>query len=148
MIALATFDALETPLVETLDPAIYVEPKDKLPGNEDARQTVVVATIRRQKQFRIYAVPNGVWMPSPKQRAKVRREGLNPGEMDIGISWAGSPTVRVEMKDGQGDPSPDQIAALNWYHRRGHPVAICRTVEGVLAWLRSIGAPVTAQVSA
>ena len=39
-------------------------------------------------------------------------------------------------------PTPEQVEALNWYHRRGHPVAVCRTMEGAFAWLRSIGAPV------
>lgn len=143
--AFAMLDDLEAP-DEVLDPDIYVEPKNKLPGSEDNHQTTVVAALRKQKQFRVYAVPNGVWMPSVKQRMKVRREGLNPGEPDIGVSWADAPTARVEMKDGQGDPSPDQIRTLNWYHRRGHPVAICRTLEGVLGWLSYIGAPVTARV--
>lgn len=148
MNAFAMLDALDAPLKEVLDPGIYVEPKDKLPGSEDSRQTTVVAALRKQKQFRVYAVPNGVWMPSVKQRAKVRREGLNPGEPDLGVSWADTPTARIEMKDGKGDPSPDQICALNWYHQRGHPVAICRTLEGVLGWLQRIGAPVTARVIA
>jgi hypothetical protein len=138
----AIFAALDESLVETLDPAIYVEPKDKLPGNEDSRQAPLVAYIRKyERACRIVAIVNGA-KRTRWEAAKAKREGMLSGEPDLSITWADNPTARIEMKDGQSMPTPNQIAALNWYHRRGHPVAVCRTMEGALAWLASIGAPV------
>lgn len=128
---------------EALDPAIYVEPKDKDPRSEDARQAEFVAFMRKHcRACRVYAVPNGTHIASMAGRAKRQREGLLSGEPDIGVSWAGHPTARIEFKNGRKDPEPNQVEALNWYHRRGHPVAVCRTMEGALRWLASVGAPV------
>jgi hypothetical protein len=133
--------ALDEPLKPVLDPAIYVEPKDKLPDSEDARQTEAVAFLRKHaRACRVYAVPNG-GKRTPWAAAKAKREGMLSGEPDLGIAWA-DVTARPEFKDGRSMPSPEQIEALNWYHRRGHPVAVVRTIEGLMAWLRSIGAPV------
>lgn len=135
-------DALDGPLKETLHPAIYVQPKDKDATSEDARQATFVATMKRiAKGCRVYAVPNGgkrsVWAA-----AKAKREGMIAGEPDTGISWADVPTARIEFKNGRSMPTPEQIEALNWYHLRGHPVAVCRTAVGAINWLRSVGAPV------
>lgn len=142
--ALTPFDDMEqpAPLKEKLDPAIYVEPKDKDTASEDDRQAVFVATMRRiAKACRVYAVPNGgkrsVWAA-----AKAKREGMLAGEPDTGITWADNPTARIEFKNGSSMPTPTQVEALNWYFLRGHPVAVCRTAEGAMRWLHSIGAPV------
>jgi hypothetical protein len=140
-------DQLGDELREPLEPAIYVEPKDKRPDNEDDRQAVFVAAMRRQPQFRISAVPNG-GKRTQWAAAKAKREGMIAGEPDVSIAWADHPTVRIEFKNGSDMPRQNQIDALNWYHRRGHPVAVCRTCEGALTWLRSIGAPVSVRVSA
>lgn len=142
MNAFAAFDALEEPYKEVLNPAIYVEPKDRSPESEDSRQATFVATMRRTaKACRVCAVPNGA-KRSRWEAAKAKREGLLPGEPDTEITWADAPTARIEFKNGTKMPSEDQIEALNWYHLRGHPVAVCRTAEGAIAWLASIGAPV------
>ena len=147
MSALALFDAMESPLVERLDPAIYVERMDRLHDSEDARQAAFVATIRRTcKACRVYAVPNG-GKRSQWSAAKVKREGLSKGWPDVGVVWADG-EARIEFKAARTMPDGDQIETLNWLHRRGHAVAVCRTVEGALAWLRSIGAPVRARVAA
>lgn len=142
MNAFALIDALEAPAKEVLHPAIYVEPKDRSPESEDSRQATFVATMRRTaKACRVMAVPNGA-KRSHWEAAKAKREGMAPGEPDTGITWADAPTARIEFKNGQKMPSEDQIKTLNWYHLRGHPVAVCRTAEGAIAWLASIGAPV------
>lgn len=142
MTAFDDIDALETTLKETLHPAIYVQSKDKDAASEDQRQAVFIALIRRTaKACRVYAVPNGgkrsIWAA-----AKAKREGMLAGEPDTGITWADAPTARIEFKNGKSMPTPEQIEALNWYHLRGHPVAVCRTAEGAMHWLRQVGAPV------
>lgn len=142
MTALDDFAAMMEVSSVKLNPAIYVEPKDKDAASEDERQAVFVATMRRTaKACRVYAVPNG-GKRTRWAAAKAKREGMLAGEPDTGISWADTPTARIEFKNGQTMPTPDQIAALNWYHLRGHPVAVCRTAEGAIRWLRTIGAPV------
>jgi len=142
MTAFDALDALDTPLKETLHPDIYVQPKDKDAASEDARQAVFVATMKRiAKGCRVYAVPNG-GKRSQWAAAKAKREGMIAGEPDTGISWADAPTARIEFKNGQKMPTPEQVQALNWYHARGHPVAVCRTAEGAINWLVSMGAPV------
>lgn len=136
------YDALETALKPILDPGIYVEPRDNDLDSEDDRQAVFVATMRRTaKACRVYAVPNG-GKRTHWAAAKAKREGMIAGEPDIGVTWADAPTARIEFKDGKGKPSDVQIEALNWYFLRGHPVAICRTCEGAMAWLASLDAPV------
>jgi hypothetical protein len=128
---------------QELDPAIYVEPKDRGTASEDARQAEFVTLMRRTaRACRVFAVPNGTHIASHAGRAKRQREGLLSGEPDTGISWADAPTARIEFKNGRKMPDENQIEALNWYHQRGHPVAVCRTAEGAMWWLRSIGAPV------
>ncbi len=128
---------------QTLDPEIYVEAKDRGSALEDDRQAMFVAFMRQHcHACRVYAVPNGTYIASRAGRAKRQREGLNSGEPDLGVTWADAPTARIEFKSGRTMPGADQIEALNWYHRRGHPVAVCRTAEGALRWLASIGAPV------
>lgn len=127
---------------EPLDPGIYVEPKDRSTASEDDRQSAWVAMMRRTAHAcRVIAVPNGA-RRSRWEAAKARREGMMAGEPDTSVTWAAAATARIEWKNGREMPRPDQIAALNWYHRRGHPVAVCRTAEGAMRWLASLGAPV------
>jgi hypothetical protein len=127
---------------EALDPDIYVEPKDRDPASEESRQAAFVALMRRTcRACRVIAVPNAA-KRSQWAAAKAKREGLLAGEPDTGITWADRHTARIEFKNGRDMPNPNQIEALNWYHRRGHPVAVCRTPEGAMRWLAQIGAPV------
>lgn len=127
---------------EPLDPGIYVEPKDHGPASEGDRQAAFVATMRlTARECRVTAVPNGA-KRTRWEAAKARREGMAAGEPDTGVTWEGAPTARIEFKNGREMPRQSQIDVLNWYHRRGHPVAVCRTAEGAMRWLASIGAPV------
>lgn len=137
------FSTLDEPLDKlALDPGIYVEPKDRDPAPEEDRQALFVNLMRRHaRACRVYAVPNGA-KRSQWEQNKAKREGMAAGEPDTGISWADAPTARIEFKNGTSGPTQNQIEALNWYHLRGHPVAVCRTAEGAMRWLRSIGAPV------
>lgn len=142
MNAFIDFASLETTLNPVLDPAIYVEPKDKDPMLEDPRQAAWVKLMRKTAHAcLVFAVPNGTNIATRSGRAKVKREGLYTGFPDTGVAYADS-VAFLEWKSGKNDPSDAQIEALNWLHRRGHPVAVVRTTEGAMAWLRSIGAPV------
>lgn len=147
MLAVDSLDAIraipETIGKQALDPAIFVEKKDRSAASEDTRQAEFVVFMRKYcRACRVYAVPNGTHIASRAGRAKRQREGLISGEPDIGVSWADAPTARIEFKNGRKDAEPNQVEALNWYHLRGHHVAVCRTAEGALGWLASIGAPV------
>lgn len=134
-------DMEEAPLKEKLDPGIYVEPRDKRPDSEDARQAAWVRHMRSHaRACLVFAVPNGA-RRSRWEAAKVKREGLHTGFPDTGVLWAGG-AAYPEWKNGSDGPKPAQIETLNWMHRRGIPVAIVRTVHGCMRWLHSIGAPV------
>lgn len=134
------FAALETPLNPTLDPRIYVEPKDRDAESEDARQALFVTRMRRDhKACRVYAVPNGA-KRSQWERNKAMREGLAIGWPDVGVVWDEA-EARIEFKNGTEMPRDDQIEVLNWLVERGHPVAVCRTADGAMRWLTSVGAP-------
>ena len=125
-----------------LDPAIYVEPKDRDPAKEFDRQAAWVKLMRRTcRSCLVFAVPNGTNIPSRAGRARVKREGMHTGFPDNGILWADGDAF-IEWKDGRGDPTDSQIETLNWLHLRGHPVAVCRTPEAAMRWLKSVGAPV------
>lgn len=135
-------DIPEAPLREKLDPAIHVEPKDRDLADEDARQAALVSFLRRHaRQVRVVGIPNAE-KRTRWQAAKRKREGMMAGEPDLAISWADAPTARIEFKNGRAMPDDNQVEALNWYHCRDHPVAVCRTAIGAVTWLRSIGAPI------
>ncbi len=131
----------DEPLRPVLDRDIYVEPKDKDPRDEDARQIHLVNVLKRDHtQIAYHAVPNG---GRQSEYAKVRGErmGVVAGQPDLGLDWPGNSAV-IEMKNGNDMPRPSQIDRLNRLNRMGKNVAVCRTAEGAIAWLRSVGAPV------
>lgn len=131
----------EQPLRPVLHPGIYVEAKDKGAESEEARQAAFVALMRRTSPAcRVVAIPNA-GKRTRWEQGKAKREGLLSGEPDVAVAWADA-TARIEFKDARSMPTPNQVEALNWYHLHGHPVAVCRTADGAMAWLRSVGAPV------
>jgi hypothetical protein len=128
-----------------LDEGIWVQPKDRDPASEDRRQAEYIATVRKLcKGIKVFAVPNAA-KRTQWAAAKVKREGLYTGWPDTGACWVSNISggvAWIEFKNGTNTPDADQIDTLNWLHRRGHPVAVCRTAQGALEWLKSIGAPV------
>lgn len=128
-----------------LDEGIWVQPKDRDPASEDRRQAEYIATVRKLcKGIKVFAVPNA-GKRTQWAAAKVKREGLYTGWPDTGACWVSNISggvAWIEFKSGTGALDQDQIDTLNWLHRRGHPVAVCRTAQGALEWLKSIGAPV------
>ncbi len=144
MSALADLLAIpEAPLKEVLHPDIYVEPKDRDPRDEDHRQMPFVSMMKRDcPHIMVHATPNG-GRQTDWARIRGSRMGVYAGYPDTSCEWKGG-EAEIEFKDGQGSPSPDQIACLNRLHRLDKHVAICRTPDGALAWLRRIGAPIPA----
>jgi hypothetical protein len=128
-----------------LDEGIWVQPKDRDPASEDRRQAEYIATVRKLcKGIKVFAVPNA-GKRTQWAAAKVKREGLYTGWPDTGACWVSNISggvAWIEFKNGTSTPDEDQIDTLNWLHRRGHPVAVCRTAQGAIEWLKSIGAPV------
>lgn len=133
-------DIPESPLREKLDPGIYVEPKDNDPASEDVRQIAMVKRLRNCPHLAYHAVPNG-GRQSDWARLRGERMGVVAGQPDIGLDWVGGAAV-IEIKNGKEMPRPNQVDRLNLLHRIGKHVAVCRTVDGAVGWLRSIGAPI------
>lgn len=138
-----TLDALsipESPLKPTLDRGIHVEPTDRRPTSEYERQRLLIAFIRKYcPRLFVFAIPNatrGDW-----SKLRQQREGAVYGATDLVITWSGG-CAFIEMKDGTGRPEVRQIEFMNRLHGQGHHVALCRSMDGAVTWLRSIGAPV------
>lgn len=139
--AFEMLDAIpEAPLREKLDPAIYVEPRDNDPASEDDRQIALVKRLKNCPAITFHAVPNG-GRQSDWARLRGERMGVVAGQPDLGFDWAGGAAV-IEMKNGKDMPRPNQVDRLNRLHRMGKHVFVCRTVQGAIDRLRSVGAPV------
>lgn len=141
MNAFALFDALEAPLSPTLDPRIFVEPKDRDPASEDDRQGAFVATMRRVAKKCDVAANTNAGKRSRWAAAKVKREGLVTGRNDLDVKWAGAIAL-IEFKNGRKMPEPAQVDYLNRMVEMGFPVAVIRTPECGMRWLAGLGAPV------
>ena len=132
-------DIPEAPLREKLDPAIYVEPRDDDPASEDDRQMALVKRLKNCPHLAFHAVPNG-GRQSDWSRLRGERMGVVAGQPDLGLDWTAGSAV-IEMKNGKEMPRPNQVDRLNRLHRMGKNVAVCRTADGAIRWLRSRGAP-------
>lgn len=128
-------------LSPTLDGRVLVEPKDRLTASEDERQAAFVATMRRvARGCEVAAFANG-GKRSQWAAAKVKREGLATGWVDLCVVWTGA-VAWIEFKDARSMPRANQIERLNWLVARDHPVMVARTAAAAMGWLASLGAPV------
>lgn len=140
MTALTILSAITEADDTTLDPRVYVERKDRRAEDEEARQRQAVAFIRKHAhRVIVFAVPNAVRGAGAK--LKQYREGAIYGAADLVCVWTGG-VAFIEMKAGSTMPRANQVAFLNMLAAREHHVAVCRSVEGVAAFLRHAGAPV------
>ena len=133
-------DIAEDSVRSRLDPAIYVQPKDRDETSEDDRQIALVRRLKNCFGIAFHAVPNG-GRQSDWARLRGERMGVVAGQPDLGIDWSGGSAV-IEMKNGAEMPRTNQVDRLNRLHRMGKNVAVCRTADGAIKWLRSIGAPI------
>ena len=143
MIDFAWIDGL--PEREKLDPAIYVQPKDKIPAPEEDRQAAFVSFVRRHaKRLKVYANVNG-GKRSQWAAGKAKREGMKAGAPDLTCFWTGG-VAWIEFKDGRASvdtkDNEAQVSFLNDLHRADQKVAVFRTADRAIEWLRGLGAPV------
>jgi hypothetical protein len=124
----------------------FMEPKDKDPRGEFARQLDVVTTVRRDAPgVTVFAVPNAGKV-SDWQRIRRWREGAMSGALDLVFHWRPArPGDRgvffAEMKDGRDMPTREQRDELNRLYRQGHGCGVYRRPETLLAHLREAGVP-------
>lgn len=130
----------EAALKPRLAPGIHQCERDRRPTSEYERQRFLISFIRKYcPRLFVFAVPNatrGDW-----SKLRQQREGAVYGATDLVVTWSGG-VAFIEMKDGMGKPDDRQIEFMNRLHWQGHHVALCRSMDGAIAWLRSIGAPV------
>lgn len=130
-------DDLETPLDQA--PLFFVEAQDRDPASEHERQCRVVKRLRALG-LKVTASQNGQkWGLRAWNRAKAA--GVEWGEADLSVTGADRFCAFIEMKDGRAKPEQHQVDWLNSRHRLGFPVAVCRTADAAVDWLRSVGAP-------
>jgi hypothetical protein len=127
----------------------HTDPRDV--ADEGDELSIQAKFIGRMKTLaptvKIVATPNGgnrtAW---EKMRAK--REGLVKGWPDVTAYWSNGLDASalpglalLEFKDRKGQPSVEQIEALNWLHRHGFRCGIFRSVDTAVEFLRAAGAP-------
>lgn len=94
----------------------------------------------------VFAVPNG-GKKSDWEHLQRWREGAKKGASDLILVWPRA-VAFVEVKNGKGSLSPDQISFLNRMQKMGHPAGCFRSADTLEAWLRLQGAPFIGRVTA
>ncbi|MFZ5794296.1 MAG: hypothetical protein ACOY4B_07500 [Pseudomonadota bacterium] len=136
----AVLDDLETPLKPVA--RFFIEPTDKDPADEFARQSAFVRHMRRHcPSCLVAAVPNG---SKDSRWTKLRKyaEGAHRGFPDQTIWWRPREVFIPEWKNGTKMPDDDQIETLNRLLDMGFRVGVYRTKETLLQHLDLAGAPV------
>lgn len=116
-------------------------------GDEEAIQVRFRTRVRMlaTAPVRVVATPNAgkrtAWAAM-----KAQREGLTAGWPDVQILWEGG-RADIEFKARGGSLKPEQIDALNWLHRCGHPCGVFRSVDTAIAFLVRCGAPLLAEAA-
>lgn len=127
-------------LEEPADLAWHIDPRDKDPRDEIARQS---AFLRDARVFcpavDIVAIPNAA-KRSQWAAAKAKREGMRAGALDLFCTWSRG-VAFLEFKDGVKMPDENQRDRLNLYVRQGHHCGVFRQELSALTFLRSVGAP-------
>lgn len=146
MRAAGSFDHLE----ETGDLGWFIEPKDKDPRPEIARQAVFLSRLAIiAPAVDAVAIPNSGRL-TDWERLQRHREGARAGALDLLMSWKPTGTERgvffAEFKSGTGMPDRNQRERLNRYFRDGHCCGVYRNPDTLLAHLREAGAPFIGRV--
>lgn len=139
---LATFDAMESPD----QPTWHIDPRDKDPRDEDARQAAFLRDAHIVcPGVDIFAVPNA-GKRTRWEQYKRTREGMKAGALDLVCTWVPSgPDDRgvafLEFKNGREMPDDNQSDRLDLYTRQGHRCGVFRQERTALEFLRAAGAP-------
>lgn len=142
MSALADLLALETPAGRTW----HIDPRDKDPRDEDARQAAFLRDAHIMcPGVDIFAVPNA-GKRTRWEQYKRTREGMKAGALDLVCTWL--PTSAhdrgiafLEFKNGRDMPDANQCDRLDLYMRQGHHCGVFRQERSALEFLRAAGAP-------
>lgn len=101
-----------------------------------------------------HALPHGAVCTSHENRqngalegARRKKRGCIPGWPDMQVLWKNR-VFFIELKAPGGALSKAQRDLHEQIEATGHDVAVCRSVEAVLAYLESCGIPLKAEVMA
>lgn len=151
--------ALETPLKAA--PLFPVEaPDGRKELSELDRQAWFVTYMRRtQPHIEVYANANAGKRGFKAQR-QVKQEGLKAGVFDITVAWDHRKSTRPcpvsvawpEFKGYTADGRAGKLeqAQIEWGNAmlaKGFPVACFFSAKSVVAWLRSLGAPIIGSIA-
>lgn len=89
----------------------------------------------------LVAIPNA-GKRSQWAAMQVKKEGMATGFPDCMCIWAGGGVCFIEFKTPTGRLSDNQAEWIERLDARGHKVAVVRSVDEALAFLRECGAPV------
>lgn len=123
----------------------FIEPRDRDPASEVARQATFLSRVRIVAPgVHVIAVPNA-GRRSNWEALERYREGMRGGALDLVISWAPHGTSRgvyfAEFKNGTKMPTQAQREELNLLFRQGHHCGVYRQADTLLGHLRAAGAP-------
>jgi len=128
--------ALETPLFQ--EPRFWMEPTDRDPASELTRQARFIGAIERALPgVVVAAIPNAA-KRGQKALNQAKKEGALWGFPDLAVIHAGR-SAYLEFKAGRAKPKQHQIDAMNRIHDQGVPVALVRTTEGAMRFLKQQG---------
>lgn len=88
------------------------------------------------------AIPNAAKRTQWAAR-QAKAEGLAAGFPDAQCIWPGGGICFIEFKAAHGRLSDNQTEWIERLDRYGHRVAVARSIEEAIAFLRDCGAPVS-----
>lgn len=92
-------------------------------------------------RVRVVAVPNAAkrtqWAVN-----QAKREGMSSGFPDVLCVWPGGGVAFIEFKTPKGRVTENQNDWHEWLDENGHRVAVARSPEEAIAFLRNCGAPI------
>lgn len=91
-------------------------------------------------EARAVAVPNAA-RRTRWEAARAKKEGMAPGFPDIQVMGPGARIALIEFKTAKGRVSETQGEWHAWLDANGFPVAVCRSADAAMDFLRSLGWP-------
>lgn len=115
--------------------------KRKMRRTEQAVQGMLVRTLRLvlPRSAFVFAVPNGGWR-SPIEAAIFQGQGVVAGFPDLTVLWAGR-AFCMEVKSDEGRVAARQVAVHRGLRAAQVPVAIVRSLDDALTFLKAHGIP-------
>lgn len=117
---------------------------------ESNAQCAIVSFLRRSlpSTYRVISVPNGRFQADPRTIARLKREGLTRGVLDLMVLRNDGWFASLEIKADGGRVSPEQAEWCNWLSSGGANAAVVRSLEEAIDALTAFGVPLKARVAA